>query len=304
MTFSIIGFDEKNGDLGVAVQSKFISVGSAVPWAQSEIGAVATQAYADISFGPRGLELLKKGVHPNDIITELLKDDPKKELRQLSVMNAKGDHATFTGRHCFYYAGHLSGKNYTCQGNILTGESTLTAMAESFEQTNGDLIDKLLASLSAVDQPHLGDARGQQSAALLVVRKEGGYGGTSDRMVDLRVDDHSTPIKELRRIFSLHDMIFLKRETHRNLHELTPEDEQTVKSILVSLKYMDENLIHTEWSDLHEESLKRWHSMNNFENKYHGKKTMWKSVLDYMKFSKGSKNHTFKTMAEFRGESK
>jgi uncharacterized Ntn-hydrolase superfamily protein len=210
-TFSIVAYDPENGDLGVAVQSKFLSVGSVVPWASAEVGAVATQSMANTSYGPRGLEMMKKGIPAQEVVAKLTKEDKDKALRQVGVVDAQGNAAAFTGEECYAWAGHIIGKNHACQGNILVSEETVKAMAKAFEETPGTLADRLLAALTA-GQAAGGDRRGQQSAALLVVRESGGYGGHNDRYVDLRVDDHPTPIDELARILRLHKLYFFETD--------------------------------------------------------------------------------------------
>ncbi|MGC8874805.1 MAG: DUF1028 domain-containing protein [Chloroflexia bacterium] len=208
-TFSIVAFDPATGDLGVAVQSKFLAVGAYVPSARAGVGAIATQAYSNLSYGPRGLELLAQGLSAPEVVERLLADDPLREQRQLGIVDARGQAAAFTGKECFSWAGHLVGQGYCCQGNILVGEETVQAMAETFQRAQGELAERLLAALTA-GQEAGGDRRGQQSAALLVVRASGGYGGTSDRYIDLRVDDHPRPIEELRRLLHLHRIYFQK----------------------------------------------------------------------------------------------
>ena len=172
MTFSIVAYDPKNGDFGVAVQSKFLCVGQIVPWAKANVGAVATQANVNTSFGPRGLELLEKGYTSEEVVAELLKDDELKEQRQLAVIDKSGIATPFTGSDAFYWAGHKAGKYYSCQGNILVDEKTVADMSNAFESTEGDLADKLLAVMRAADQPGRGDVRGKQSAAILIVRNK------------------------------------------------------------------------------------------------------------------------------------
>ncbi len=201
-TFSIVAWDSTTGDLGVAVQSKFFTVGSVVPWAKTGVGAVATQAFCNTTFGPRGLELLESGLSPQAVLDALLKDDPGAAQRQVGIVAAGGDAATWTGAECTAWAGGRRGRHYVCQGNILTGADVVDAMAEAFESTPGLLGDRLLAALDA-GQAKGGDSRGMQSAALLVVRKDGGYGGYNDRWCDLRVDDAVNPFVEIRRLYNL-----------------------------------------------------------------------------------------------------
>ncbi len=205
MTFSIVARDPQTGELGIAVQSKFLSVGAVVPWAKAGIGAIATQSWANTSYGPRGLELLAQGLTAQETLTILTTTDDLREERQVGIIAPTGTPATFTGTQCFSWAGGHTGEHYTCQGNILVGADTILAMARTFEETSGLLCDRLLTALAAA-QAAGGDSRGQQSAALLVVRAHGGYSGFNDRFIDLRVDDHPTPIIELQRILQLHKL--------------------------------------------------------------------------------------------------
>jgi len=201
-TFSIAGYDPATGDLGVAVASKFLAVGSVVPFARAGVGAIATQAFANTSYGPRGLELLRRGLSPDEVIRRLTRDDPQREQRQIGVVDMKGRAATYTGKSCIRWAGGIAGKHFAAQGNILTGEAVVKAMANTFQRTSGELAVRLLTALEAGEKAG-GDARGKQSAALLVVRKGGGYAGFDDRYIDLRVDDHPDPIPELRRLLTM-----------------------------------------------------------------------------------------------------
>ena len=203
-TFSIVAQDPDTGDLGVATQSKYLAVGSVVPWARINAGAVATQAWANASFGPRGLDLLEQDVGAIDTLERLIESDAGRQSRQVGVVDVDGTAAAFTGEECQEWAGHVTGPGYVCLGNILAGEEVVTAMAEAFEALDGeDFAAKLIAVLTA-GQEAGGDRRGRQSAALLVAREGGGCGGTSDFLVDLRVDDHADPIEELKRLYRLH----------------------------------------------------------------------------------------------------
>jgi uncharacterized Ntn-hydrolase superfamily protein len=206
-TFSIVAFDPQTDSLGVAVQSKFLAVGSVVPWARAGVGALATQAMANYNYGPRGLDLMSDGNTAEQTVEALTSSDDDREHRQVGVLDARGQAATFTGSECFDWAGGVTGEHYAAQGNILVGKETVEAMARAYEETNGDLAARLLGALDA-GQGAGGDSRGKQSAALLVVREGGGYGGENDRVVDLRVDDHQEPIRELIRIRDLHTLYF------------------------------------------------------------------------------------------------
>ena len=205
-TYSIVGFDPATGDLGVAVQSKFFAVGAVVPWAQAGVGAVATQAYANTSFGPEGLRLMAEWKPPAEAIATLLAADKDSTRRQVGMVDAQGRSATFTGQGCLVWAGGITDENCAAQGNILVGEATVRALAGTFQKTPGPLADRLVAALAA-GQAAGGDARGMQSAALLVVRKDAGYGGFNDRYIDLRVDDAKDPIAELQRLLKIQHAI-------------------------------------------------------------------------------------------------
>jgi uncharacterized Ntn-hydrolase superfamily protein len=206
-TFSICACDLERGEWGVAVQSKFLAVGSVVGWAEAGVGVIATQAYANPRYGPDGLALLREGKGAREVVERLTAADEGAPDRQLGVVDAHGASFTFTGSSCFEWAGGRTGPGYAAQGNILVSAATVDALAETFEAAEGPLAERLLACLVAA-QSAGGDRRGQQSAALLVSRKEGGYAGMSDVAVDLRVDDHPTPIAELERLYGLHHLYF------------------------------------------------------------------------------------------------
>ncbi|MEK6238337.1 MAG: DUF1028 domain-containing protein [Planctomycetales bacterium] len=201
-TFSIVACDLERREWGVAVQSKILAVGSLVPFAQAGAGAVATQSFANTTFGPRGLKLLAAGSSAEDTVKQLIAADAGRRHRQLAVIDAQGNVAHFTGDNCLDWAGAVSGRHYSCQGNILVGRGVVEAMAKAFETKTGKLADRLTAALEAAQKAG-GDKRGRQSAALLVVKKNAGYGGFNDRMIDLRVDDHKTPVVELKRLLDL-----------------------------------------------------------------------------------------------------
>lgn len=202
-TFSIVGYDAETGALGVAVQSKFFAVGAVVPWAEAGVGAIATQSWANTTYGPDGLKLLKSGLSAEQTLERLIADDSGHATRQVGIVDAKGNTANYTGNACNEWAGAASGKHYTAQGNILAGEEVVKAMGKAYEETEGELADKLMAALFA-GQAAGGDTRGQQSAALLVVQEHSGYGSFNDRYIDLRVDDAEKPIEELQRLLEIH----------------------------------------------------------------------------------------------------
>jgi uncharacterized Ntn-hydrolase superfamily protein len=207
-TYSIVACDLDAGQWGVGTQSKFLAVGSVVPWAEAQVGAVATQSYANPRYGPDGLALLRQGLSAEDVVTRLTGADDGREHRQLGIVDALGRAATFTGNECYDWAGGRTGDGYAVQGNILVSAETVDALAETFESTGGKpLAERLLDCLDAA-QAAGGDRRGQQSAALLVVEKDAGYAQLSDVVVELRVDDHERPLEELRRIYQLHDAMF------------------------------------------------------------------------------------------------
>ncbi|MDI6850570.1 MAG: DUF1028 domain-containing protein [bacterium] len=207
-TFSIVACDTLTGEVGVAVASKFLAVGAVVPFAEAEVGAIASQAFGNPTFGPIALDLLKKGYSVDSILKYLQSIDSLFDRRQVGIVSANGTSTSWTGKGCIAYAGHLNGFCYAIQGNILVGDTVLKAMEAAFLNTEGDLPERLIAALEAGDKAG-GDARGRQSAALLVMRKNGGYGGYSDKYVDIRVDDHPDPVSELKRIYKIWERFFL-----------------------------------------------------------------------------------------------
>jgi uncharacterized Ntn-hydrolase superfamily protein len=207
-TYSLVASDLEAGQWGVATQSKFLAVGSVVPWAEPGAGAVATQAYANPRYGPDGLALLREGLSADEVVERLVAADEGRDERQLGVVDAVGGGATYTGSRCYEWAGGVAGKGFAAQGNILVSRATVDALADSFAASAGrPLAERLLEALGMA-QAAGGDRRGQQSAALLVVERDGGYGGLSDVRVDLRVDDHEAPVAELERLYGIHDLLF------------------------------------------------------------------------------------------------
>jgi uncharacterized Ntn-hydrolase superfamily protein len=201
-TFSIAAFDPVTGELGVAVQSKFFAVGTVVPWARAGVGAIATQAFANTTYGPNGLAMLEAGLTPQQVLDSLVRSDAGRARRQAGIIDARGNAVTYTGDSCSSWAGGKAGKNYACQGNILTGREVVDSMAAAFENSKGELAARLLDAMEA-GQRQGGDSRGMQSMALLVVKEAGGYAGFSDRYIDLRVDDARDPFSEMRRLFGI-----------------------------------------------------------------------------------------------------
>ena len=201
-TFSIVGYDPDAKEWGVAVASKFLAVGSVVPWVRAEAGAVATQSFANTSFGPKGLDLMEKGKSAEEAVKELTDADDGRDRRQVGMVDAKGNPATFTGSKCMPWAGGKTGKHFAAQGNILSGPEVVDAMAKAFEESKGPLAWRLMDALAAGDKAG-GDKRGKQSAALYVAKKNAGYARFNDRYIDFRVDDSKEPIPELARILAL-----------------------------------------------------------------------------------------------------
>lgn len=209
MTFSVVAFDPEERKWGVGVASRFLSVGSVVPWAVAGVGCIATQSYANYSYGPRGLDLLR-GKSASEVVKELTESDPLREKRQLAVVDSRGGVAAFTGKSCHDYAGHITGKHFSVQGNILAGEAVLTSMASAMEE-NAPLEDRIMKALFGAESMG-GDRRGKQSAALLVVCESRGFEEGSDRYIDLRVEDARTPLNDLNRLVGLWKATFLDND--------------------------------------------------------------------------------------------
>jgi uncharacterized Ntn-hydrolase superfamily protein len=234
-TYSLVACDLAAEQWGVAVQSKFLAVGSVVPWAEPGAGAVATQSYANPRYGPDGLALLRQGRSAQEVVDDLTTADDGRAHRQVGIVDANGRAATFTGESCQDWAGGRTGDGYAAQGNILVSAATVDALAETFEASSGPLAERLLAALAA-GQAAGGDSRGQQSAALLVVERDGGYAGLSDTLVDLRIDDHARPIVELHRLYEAHQLLFGETPRDRWL-PLDDELQTEVSGLLARLGY-------------------------------------------------------------------
>ncbi len=224
-TFSIVGFDPETGAMGCAVQSRYFAVGAVVPWGEADVGVVATQANVNVGYGPKGVQLLREGLTADQVLERLLDEDtfPGKQGRQVAVVDVKGGIAVFTGPEANDWAGHKKGKNYSAQGNILAGPEVVDQMARAFETTTGSLAEKLMAALEA-GQEAGGDRRGKQSAAMLVVQKGAGRNINNDVAVRLHVDDHPTPIKELRRLLSIQLAMSAMQSSRRLLGDEKTED--------------------------------------------------------------------------------
>ena len=230
MTFSIVAYDSEEHAVGVAVASKFLAVGAIVPYVRADSGAVATQAFAKLSFGPDGLRRMFGGQSAADALAAMLASDPNAHQRQVGLVDIRGGAAAHTGTGCSDWAGHYVGDSFTCQGNILTGPDVVQAMADAYRAARGELADRLLAALQAGDAAG-GDKRGRQSAALMVVRPGGGYGGDTDKYLDLRADDHTDPVRELARLLGLHRLYF-NRPTPDQLTPITPDIARELQAVI------------------------------------------------------------------------
>jgi uncharacterized Ntn-hydrolase superfamily protein len=271
-TYSICGCDLGAGQWGVATQSKFLAVGSIVPWAQPAVGAIATQAYANPRYGPDGLALLRDGASAAEVVERLTSADDGRDQRQLGVVDAQGGSATFTGAGCNAWAGGVAGDGFAAQGNILVSEATVAALAETFAKTAEEPLAERLLDCLAEAQAAGGDSRGQQSAALLVVEKDGGYAGLSDAAVDLRVDDHPRPIAELRRLYTLHQTLFGKTPQDRWI-PIEGELRDEILDRLSKLGYEGELA----------DALARWAGAENLEERVDGGDRIDPIVLDELR---------------------
>ncbi len=244
-TYSIVAFDPQTGDMGVAVQSHWFSVGTIVSWGEAGVGVIATQSFVNASFGPRGLALLKQGKSPQQVVDELIKSDEGRDFRQLAVLDSKGRAASFTGAKCIQPAGNIVGENFSVQANLMLNDKVWPAMAESIKNSKGPLAERMLAALEAAEVSG-GDIRGKQSAALLVVRGKSTGNVWEDRLVDLRVDDHSEPLIELRRLLTVH-----RAYEHMNNGDLAVEKNDMDKAMAeysAAMKMFPDNLEMKYWT--------------------------------------------------------
>lgn len=266
MTFSIVAFDPDEKAWGVAVASKFLAAAALVSWAQADAGAIATQAFAKVGYGPDGLAMLAQGMSASETLAALLRDDPKREARQIGIIDARGNVAAHTGSECNDYAGHKPGRLFSVQGNILAGSAVLDAMSEGFLNGTGELADRLVHALRAGDAAG-GDKRGRQSAGVLVVKAGGGYGGDTDRYLDLRVDDDEQPIRKLRLLLDAHHLFF---------GEARPEDQipiqqdiaRELQHILVHAGYMGGE-VNGVWDAASKQAFWVMVSNENLEERWH-----------------------------------
>ncbi|WP_166241994.1 DUF1028 domain-containing protein [Paenibacillus turpanensis] len=274
-TFSIVGYDPETGEHGVAVASKFLSVGAVVPWAKAGVGAVATQSWANPVYGAKGLEFMAEGRSAEETMQLLVAQDEGREVRQAGFVDRNGSSATYTGSDCHAWAGGIAGPNFAVQGNILTGGDVVEAMAAAFRDGTGDLATRLLLALKAGDDAG-GDSRGKQSAALLVVKDKGGYGGATDRFIDLRVDDHKEPVRELVRIFGLHQLYFY-RSKPEDIVAVEGENRAEIVEYLRRLGYLGGSS-PTEEEVL--DALNTFQLIENFDERIQAKGFVdWKVVL-------------------------
>jgi uncharacterized Ntn-hydrolase superfamily protein len=276
-TYSIVACDLDAGQWGVAVQSKFLAVGSVVPWAEPHIGAIATQSYANPRYGPDGLALLREGGSAAEVVEALTAADEGRAERQVGIVDGNGHAATFTGDACHDWAGGRTGDGYAAQGNILISEETVDGLAMTFEQ-NGhlSLAERLIECLAAA-QAAGGDRRGQQSASLLVVEKDAGYANLSDLVVDLRVDDHELPIVELRRLYGLHNELF----------GVTPPEDWVVVDGSLAAELRD-RLARLGYDDEIGKAFNDWAGTENLEERVDGVERIDPVVLGALRKQSGS----------------
>ncbi len=279
-TFSIVAYDLRKEEWGVAVQSKFLAAAAVVSWAQAKAGAVATQAWANTSYGPQGLRLLEQGLSAEEVVKRLIEADEGREHRQVGAVDSQGGAFAFTGSDCLPWAGHIVGGGYTCQGNILVGEETLRAMAKAFEGREGELADRLVASLLA-GQEAGGDSRGQQSAGLLVVREKGGYGGFSDRSVDLRVDDHPSPILELKRLLELHRLYFGETDPEKLVKIEGPVARELQETVRQAGQY--DGALNGVYDEATKAALQRLVGIENLEERWREDEYIDGVVLEFLR---------------------
>ncbi len=279
-TFSIVACDLDESAWGVAVASKFPAVGAVVPWAQAEAGVVATQSFANTSFGPRGLEMMASGLSAEKVLAKLLEDDEEREQRQVGLVDAHGQAATFTGSKCFEWAGGLTGPGYAIQGNILVGKQVVKAMQKTFLETKGNLPARLHTALLAGDRAG-GDRRGRQSASIYVVKPKGGYGGFIDRWIDYRVDDHEDPVPRLGELLEMHELYFGESDESQRV-SLKGKTLKQLQEILIRLEHM-EGEVDGVYDERTAKALRAFTGNENFEERC-DLEAGWidKPVLEYL----------------------
>jgi len=279
-TFSIVACDLDESAWGVAVASKFPAVGAVVPWAQAEAGVVATQSFANTSFGPRGLEMMASGLSAEKVLAKLLEDDEEREQRQVGLVDAHGQAATFTGSKCFEWAGGLTGPGYAIQGNILVGKQVVKAMQKTFLETKGNLPARLHTALLAGDRAG-GDRRGRQSASIYVVKPKGGYGGFIDRWIDYRVDDHEDPVPRLGELLEMHELYFGESDESQRV-SLKGKTLKQLQEILIRFEHM-EGEVDGVYDERTAKALRAFTGNENFEERC-DLEAGWidKPVLEYL----------------------
>jgi uncharacterized Ntn-hydrolase superfamily protein len=278
VTFSIVAADPEAGEVGAATESKFLAVGAVVTWARGDVGAVATQSFAEVTFGPRGLDLLAEGMAPQMALERLLEFDQNREGRQVGMVDASGRAASFTGPGCFEHAASLVGEGYACQGNILASGDVVPAIAEGFLMATGPLAERLVEALRA-GQRAGGDRRGQESAAILVAKPGAGYGGTHDRYIDLRVDHHDQPIEELSGLLALHRLYF-GRPRESDLLSADAALEAEIEDMLAALGRLEPG--RDVW-----DALSDYMGWENLEERWAGRGRIDPRVLAYLREQAG-----------------
>jgi uncharacterized Ntn-hydrolase superfamily protein len=278
MTFSIVGYDPATGEVGIAVQSKFLAAGSVVPWATAGAGAIAVQSWSNTSYAPKALAMMADGAHPRQILENLIADDEGREFRQVGMVDCRGRAATYTGQECLEWAGGITGENFAAQGNILVGRATVEALADTFIGSQGDLAERLSLALAA-GQKAGGDRRGMQSAGLYIAKAGGGYGGFNDRFVDIRVDDHKDPITELRRILILWRLQFYRTKPG-NLVPIEGETRNFIYELLAKEGYY--NGPRDGWTEAAQKKFEEYCLTENFDERIAPPAMIDKEVLDYL----------------------
>jgi uncharacterized Ntn-hydrolase superfamily protein len=293
-TFSIVGIDPANGDVGVAVQSKFPNLRPIVPWAEANVGAIATQSFINVAYGSKGLALLRNGATAEEALKILIANDSGREVRQVGVIDAKGNAASWTGKECFDWAGSnaggnvggkgllLTGKGFAAQGNTLVGKETVEALARTFQATKGSLADKLVAALVAGGKAG-GDRRGEQSAALLVKRKGAGYDGTTDDLVDISIYDHARPLQELERLYKLHKLYYFRTDP-KNLITIDPTMCKELQGILSNKSYKGfvfyDGAVNGEFDAKTKKALQDFMGWENYDIRIRDDQQIDREVLD------------------------
>ena len=282
-TFSIVAHCPDENAWGVAVASKFPAVGAVVPWARAGVGAVATQSYAKLGFGPDGLTLMSEGLSAADALSRLLEADEGRETRQVALVDARGEVAAHTGGECHDWAGHKTGEGFSVQGNLLAGEEVIDALAVGFKRAEGELADRLVAALRAGENAG-GDKRGKQSAAVHVVRPNGGYGGDNDRYLDLRVDDAAEPVADLAALVKLHHLYFQPPRAEETLR-IDEDIARELQAILIGQGYMTGE-VNGDWDEVCQQVFWMLIGNENLEMRWtpeKNRRTIDRVALEYLR---------------------